>query len=235
MCRLRRRKLKGKEKARRDVSNLERDTVKRVRKALLEQDLPDTTCELPLTARTAADAAEALGVEVGAIVKTKVFTIGPRYVLAFVSAENDCQPDQLPKVFGLEGEVVSPAHDLIRAVTGFEFGAVAPIGLMAPLPIALDGTLKKYEKLFVAAGHTHVVWQTNAEELKTVTNGVVSYAVAKAKSKAPANTEEKVKESAPVEAESQPAPKPTPSPDPQPRTKAVGQASASVPRRVKRT
>ena len=213
------------------MSNLERDTVKRVRKALLEQDLPDTTCELPKTARTAADAAEALDVEVGAIVKTKVFTIGPRYVLAFVSAENECQPDQLPKVFGLEGDVVSPAHDLIRAVTGFDFGAVAPIALKAPLPIALDGTLKKFEKLFVAAGHTHVVWQTDIEELKAVTNGVVSYAVAKAKPTAPQNAEKPAEEAVPTQPES----KPVPSPDPQPRTKAVGQASASVPRRVKRT
>ncbi|MEG3620338.1 YbaK/EbsC family protein [Magnetovibrio sp. PR-2] len=209
------------------MSNLERDTVKRVRKALLELELPDTIRELPSTARTAADAAEALGVEVGAVVKTKVFTIGPRYVLTFVSAENECQPDQLPKVFGLDGDVVSPAQDLIRAVTGFEFGAVAPLGLMAPLPIAIDGTLKKHDKLYVAAGHTHVVFETTADELKTITDGMVSYAVAKAPTKTETSAPQKpeVKLEANREAE----------PELKPKSKEIGQASASIPKRVKQT
>ena len=231
------------------MSNLERETVKRVRKALLKLELPDTIRELPSTVRTPQDAAEALGVDVGAVVKNKVFTIGPRYVLALVSAENDCQADQLPKVFSLDGDVVSPSHDLIRAVTGFGFGAVAPIGLVAPLPIAIDATLKKHEKLYLAAGHTHVVFETTAEELKTITNGVVSYAVAKAKVKAP--TEEKAPETGAEPAPAKPAAEPAPAPaqapagepaskpevssDPKPRTVTKGQASASLPRRVKRT
>ncbi|MCW8916266.1 MAG: YbaK/EbsC family protein [Magnetovibrio sp.] len=162
------------------MSNLENDSVKRVRKALVDAGLADKVTELSQTARTAADAAKALGVEQGAIVKTLVFTVGNRYVLALISGDNQCQEDQLAKVFNLEGDVIRPGADLVRAVTGFSIGGVAPVGLQADLPTAIDASLKKYDKVYTAAGHTHCVLETTVDELKTLTDGVVSYAVAKA-------------------------------------------------------
>ncbi len=166
------------------MSNLENDSVKRVRKALVDAGLEDKVQELSATARTASDAAEALGVEQGAIVKTLVFTVGNRYVLALVSGENQCQEDQLPKVFNLDGDVIRPDADLVRGVTGFAIGGVSPVGLEAKLPTAIDASLKRFDKIYAAAGHTHCTFETTVEELKTLTDGVVSYAVAKAAPKA---------------------------------------------------
>lgn len=160
------------------MSNLERDTVKRVRKALVDAGLPDKVQELSHTARSAAEAAQSLGVEQGAIVKTLVFTVGNRYVLALVAGDHNCREDQLAKIFQLEGDVVRPSADLVRAVTGFSIGGVAPVGLISPLPTTIDSSLKRFDKLYAAAGHTHCVFETTVGELKTLTGGVVSYAVA---------------------------------------------------------
>ncbi|MBL4615664.1 MAG: YbaK/EbsC family protein [Magnetovibrio sp.] len=160
------------------MSNLERDTVKRVRKALVDAGQSDNVQELSDTARSAAQAAKALGVEQGAIVKTVVFTVGNRYVLALVAGDHHCREDQLEKVFQLNGAVVRPTADLVRAVTGFSIGGVAPVGLVTTLPTAIDASLKRFDKVYAAAGHPHCVFETTVDELKTLTGGLISYAVA---------------------------------------------------------
>lgn len=164
------------------MSNLENDAVKRVRQTLVDAGVGDKVQELSDTARSAAEAAQALGVELGAIVKSLVFTVGNRYVLALVAGDHQCREDQLARIFNLDGPVVRPSADLVRAVTGFSIGGVAPIGLDAKLPVAIDASLKRFDKLYAAAGHPHCVFATSYPELKTLTGGTVSYALA-----APAN------------------------------------------------
>lgn len=164
------------------MSNLERDGVKRVRQALADAGVADTVRELSATARSAAEAARALGVEQGAIVKSLVFTVGNRYVLALVAGDHQCREDQLPRIFNLDGQVVRPGADLVRAVTGFSIGGVPPVGLEAKLPVAIDASLKRFDTLYAAAGHSHCVFETTYAGLKTLTGGTVSYALA-----APAN------------------------------------------------
>ena len=165
-----------------NTNNLDKATVKRVRQALGDAGLKDTVRELDDTARSAAEAAQALGVEQGAIVKSLVFTVGNRYVLALIAGDHQCREDQLAKVFQLEGDVVRPAADLVRAVTGFSIGGVSPAGLIAPLPTVVDASLKRFDKVYAAAGHTHCIFETSVDDLKTLTGGLVSYAVS-----APAN------------------------------------------------
>jgi prolyl-tRNA editing enzyme YbaK/EbsC (Cys-tRNA(Pro) deacylase) len=162
------------------MSNLEKATVKRVRNALIDLELPDNVIELAMPSYK-PETATALGVETGAIVKTLVYSVGNRYVLVFVANDHDCQIDQLPRTFALEGSVVRPGVDLVRAVTGFSIGSVAPIGLVSKLPTAIDASLKKYEKIYVSAGDPHCVFETTMDQLKQLTQGVVSYAVAKPK------------------------------------------------------
>jgi len=162
------------------MSNLEHKTVKRVKQALVELHLPNIVQELPCSSKNVAGAAEALGVEQGAIVKTLVYSVGNRYVLVFIGGNQICQADQLSRAFGLEGSVVYPSGDLVRAVTGFSIGGVAPVGLVAKLPIVIDASLKKHEKIYVSAGDAHCVFATTADELKQLTAGLVSYAIAKA-------------------------------------------------------
>ena len=160
------------------MHNLERDTVKSVRQALLDAGLTDNVVELSDTARSAADAAKALGVAQGAIVKSLIFTVGNRYVLALVAGDQQCREDQLGRIFSIDGPVVRPPADLVRAVTGFSIGGVAPVGLVSKLPVAIDASLKRFDKLYAAAGHPHCVFETSVAELKTLTGGTMSYALA---------------------------------------------------------
>lgn len=165
------------------MSNLETEPVKRVREALIAAGLPDTAQDVPESTKTVADVANALGVEPGAVVKTKVYTVGNRYVLAVVAGDRVCNEDQVGRALSLDGAVVSPSADLVRAVTGFNpsgpTGGVSPVGMVSKIPVAVDASLKRFDKLYAAAGHSHCVFETNMDDLKQLTKGVVSYAVAK--------------------------------------------------------
>lgn len=160
------------------MSNLDKDAVKRVRQALVDAGAGDKVQELSDTARSAAEAARALGVAQGAIVKSLVFTIANRYVLALVAGDHQCREDQLGRILNMDGPVVRPGADLVRAVTGFSIGGVAPIGLEAKLPVVIDASLKRFDRLYAAAGHSHCVFETSYAELKKLTGGTVSYALA---------------------------------------------------------
>lgn len=160
------------------MSNLDNANVKKVRQALVDAGVGDKVRELDDTARSAAEAAKALDVDQGAIVKSLVFTIGNRYVMALVAGDHTCREDQLPKIFQIDGDVIRPGADLVWAVTGFTIGGVAPVGGVAKLPTAIDSSLKRFDKLYAAAGHPHCVFETSYDELKKLTGGVVSYAVA---------------------------------------------------------
>lgn len=167
------------------MSNLNSEAVKRVRRALTDAGVGDKVKELAETARTAADAAKALGVDKGAIVKTLVFMVGNRFVLALVSGDHICREDQVARALSMQGAVTRPGADLVRAATGFSIGGVAPVGGYGNLPVVIDATLKRFDKVYAAAGHPHCVFETSLDELKTLTGGVVSYALAQPEKAAP--------------------------------------------------
>lgn len=153
---------------------LDRPAVRRVRAALEAAGATGRPIALEATARTAEDAARALAVEVGQIVKTLVFRIGERPVLALVAGDRRCRAEALPEVLGLSGPVARADADMVRAATGFAIGGVAPVGLPAPLPCAIDSSLGRFAALWAAAGHPHAVFETRLEELVRLTGGVVA-------------------------------------------------------------
>lgn len=159
---------------------LDSPSVRRVRAALEAAGSPARVVELAATARTAEDAAGALGVEVGAIVKSLVFRVGGRAVMALVAGDRRCDAAALPAVLGLEGGAARADADAVRAATGFAIGGVAPLGHPAPLPTAIDASLGRFERVHAAAGHPHCVFATSLEELASLTGGVVSDRIGKA-------------------------------------------------------
>ena len=154
------------------------ESVRRVRAALAAHGLAERVVELAATARTAEDAAQACGVPVGAIVKSLVFAIGDRPVLALVAGDRRCALAALPAALGLAGDVRRCPADRVRAVTGFAIGGVAPVGHLTPLPTAIDASLARFPRLFAAAGHPHCVFATTLEELRRLTGGTLSAALA---------------------------------------------------------
>ncbi|MFO1036631.1 MAG: YbaK/EbsC family protein [Geminicoccaceae bacterium] len=148
---------------------LQNASVQRVQRALGEAGSTSEVVELSDTARTAEDAARALGCELGAIVKSLVFTVGGRPVMALVAGDRRCDTGSLAAALGLEGKVARADADTVREATGFAIGGVAPLG--HDLPIAIDASLQRFATVWAAAGHHHCVFPTSVPELVRMTRG----------------------------------------------------------------
>ena len=166
------------------MSALENESVKKVRAALQATALGDRVQELAETARSAEDAAKALGADKGAIVKSLIFVVGEQPVLALIAGDRQCKADALPRTLNLEGEVRQCDADEVRAASGFAIGGVAPVALALDLPTVIDVSLKRFETVYAAAGHPNCVFPLSIPELKRLTGGIVSYAVAEEAEKA---------------------------------------------------
>ena len=155
------------------MSRLAHPGVRRVQAALAAKGSRAEVIELQATARSAQDAALALGVALGAIVKSLVFTLDGAPVLALVAGDRRCATQALPGAFGRTGLVLRADADRVRAATGFAIGAVAPLGHPQPLPTAIDDSLGRFEVVYAAAGHPHCVFPTTVRELSLLTGGAV--------------------------------------------------------------
>ena len=147
--------------------------VQRVRQALRQKGSAAAVIELAETARTAVAAAAALGVPLGAIVKSLVFTIDGAPVMALIAGDRRCATKSLPGAFGMSGLVMRADADRVRQTTGFAIGGVAPLGHPVPLPTAIDDSLGRFETVYAAAGHPFFVFPTTMLELSLLTGGAV--------------------------------------------------------------
>ena len=150
---------------------LARETVRRVQAALKAAGSAAQVVALASTARTAEDAASSLGVPVGAIVKSLVFAVDGRPVLALVAGDRRCRQDHLAASLGLDGIAARADADLVRRATGFSIGGVAPLGHPAALATAIDASLGRFATVYAAAGHPHCVFATSLDELVRLTGG----------------------------------------------------------------
>jgi prolyl-tRNA editing enzyme YbaK/EbsC (Cys-tRNA(Pro) deacylase) len=159
------------------MSRLENASVRRVRDALVAAGLEDRVIELSETARSAQDAADSIGCDLGAIVKSLVFAIKGRAVMALVAGDRQCDTAALPAILGLEGKCKRADADLVREATGFAIGGVAPVGHATRLPVAIDASLRRFGTVYAAAGHPHCVFPVSVAELVRLTGGTESDAI----------------------------------------------------------
>lgn len=160
------------------MSAAEGASVRRVREALAAAGSPARIVELAETARSAEDAARSVGCELGAIVKSLVFSVGGRPVMALVAGDRRCDPRALPEALDLTGAVRRADAQMVRDATGFAIGGVAPVG--HDLPVAIDASLGRFDELWAAAGHPHCVFATSVHELVVLTRGRLSDRIAEA-------------------------------------------------------
>jgi prolyl-tRNA editing enzyme YbaK/EbsC (Cys-tRNA(Pro) deacylase) len=156
------------------VSKLDHPSVLRVQAALREKGSTATVVELEDGVPTAQAAAAALGTELGAIVKSLVFTIDGDPVMALVSGDRRCDTKALPQAFGRNGLVMRPDADRVREATGFAIGGVAPLGHPKPLATVIDDGLGRFETIYAAAGHPHCVFPTTMFELSLLPGGAMA-------------------------------------------------------------
>ncbi|QIN83596.1 YbaK/EbsC family protein [Rubrobacter tropicus] len=151
----------------------DRESVRRVRAAVEERGLFPEFVELDQTARSAADAAAALGCRVEQIVKSLVFkgadTGGPVLVLA--SGPNRVGERRISDHLGEPVEKADAAF--VREKTGFAIGGVPPLA-HAETPVAFfDEDLLEQDEVWAAAGHTHVVFGLDPDDLQNITGARV--------------------------------------------------------------
>ncbi|MFJ9691202.1 YbaK/EbsC family protein [Kitasatospora sp. NPDC101183] len=144
-----------------------------VARALHEAGVTGEIVVLPDSARTAAEAAAALGCEVGAIANSLVFRCDGEPLLVMTSGAHRVDTAYLAAELGT-GAITRAGADEVRAATGQAIGGVAPTGHPAPLRTVVDTALEGYEVLWAAAGHPHTVVPLTYGELLRVTGGTPS-------------------------------------------------------------
>ena len=151
---------------------LNKEPVKRAEKAIKAFDSKLEIICLAQTARTAEDAATALGCNVGAIVKSLLFKTGDKFCLCLVSGHKRCSLNKLKKK--LNQKDVSMANpEEVKKITGYTIGGVSPIRHLVNTKIYMDQHLERFLKVFAAAGHPNAVFGITFFELKKLTNSEV--------------------------------------------------------------
>ena len=152
---------------------LRNPNVQRVQEALDALGGGHRVIELAESARTAADAARALGCRVDQIVKSLVFR-GRRTRGAILVAASGANRVDEHKVAAIVAEPVEKADAaFVRARTGFAIGGVAPVGHAESLTTLVDEDLFKWEEIWAAAGHPNTVFRLSPADLARMTGGRV--------------------------------------------------------------
>jgi prolyl-tRNA editing enzyme YbaK/EbsC (Cys-tRNA(Pro) deacylase) len=146
--------------------------VQRVAKVLQAAHHPYTPLMLDGAARTAQEAADGLGVQLGQIAKSVIFKRKEDGVAVLVVTSGDRRVDE-KKVSALVGKVGRADADFVKAQTGFTIGGVSPVAHLNPPVTLLDQELWRFEVVWAAAGHPHGVFQLQPEDLKRLTGAPV--------------------------------------------------------------
>jgi Cys-tRNA(Pro) deacylase len=153
------------------MSDLHPNTL-RVIAAAREAGLEITTRRFPEGTKTAADAAAAIGVVVGQIVKSLVFGVDNEIVMALVSGSNQLDEKKLAAAVG--GSKCSRVDaDAVRAATGYPIGGVPPFGHTTQLRVFVDPDLLQYDEVWAAAGTWNDNFGANPNDIVRVAGGVV--------------------------------------------------------------
>jgi len=130
--------------------------------------------ELPDSTRTALEAAQAVGCQVGQIVKSLVFKSKRSLQPVLVLASGANRVDER-KIEVLIGEPLGKADaDFVRQQTGFVIGGVPPVGHLKQLQSFIDRDLLEHTELWAAAGTPHAVFRLRPQDLVSITGGQVA-------------------------------------------------------------
>jgi prolyl-tRNA editing enzyme YbaK/EbsC (Cys-tRNA(Pro) deacylase) len=150
---------------------LEKSAVKRVKQALISNGLSTEITVLTESARSAAEAASALGIEVGQIASSIIFKLSDhKPLLVITSGRHRVNTELVADKLGFD-KLDRVDADYVKENSGFSIGGVAPIGWTNPPAIVIiDEALSEYEVVWAAAGHPHAVFPSSFNELKSMAN-----------------------------------------------------------------
>ena len=144
-----------------------------VRDALRAAGIPGEIVVLPDAAATAALAAAALGVEVGAIANSLVFWSDGEPLLVMTSGAHRVDTAALAERLGRQS-IVRATAEQVREATGQAIGGVAPTGHPVRLTTVVDEALSAFDEIWAAGGTPHTVFPLTYDELVALTDGTVA-------------------------------------------------------------
>ncbi len=150
---------------------LERASVKRAQDAMDRLNVSGRIHTLSESARTAQEAADSLGVEVGQIASSLIFKLPSGGALLIItSGRHRVDTELVAKNLGVE-KLARVDADFVKEISGYSIGGVSPLGwITQPELTLIDEALNDYEVVWAAAGHPHAVFPTSYSELLTCTN-----------------------------------------------------------------
>ena len=149
---------------------LEKAAVKRFQEAAHSLGVKGQVKVLAETARTAVDAANSLGIEVGQIASSLIFKLpSGNPLLIITSGRHRVDTELVAKNLGIT-ELGRADANYVKEVSGYSVGGVSPLGWISkPEIILIDQALNDYEVVWAASGHPHAVYPTTYAELITST------------------------------------------------------------------
>jgi len=150
-------------------------SAQKVAEAARQLGLDVDIIEFEQTTRTAQDAANAIGCQVAQIVKSLLFIVDGRPVMALVSGGNQVDERKLSALLGVGHKHVQRADaDTARAITGFAIGGVPPFGHNSRLPVYVDEDLARFAVVWAAAGTPFAVFSIAPQELLRASGGTLA-------------------------------------------------------------
>lgn len=152
-------------------------SAEKVHSRLQQSGYSGKILELEASTRTAVEAAQAAGCEVGQIVKSLVFLLDPgqgqaaKPVLVLVSGSNRVHEKRLGALLG--GKLERADADTVYSHTGFAIGGVPPVGHKTELQTYIDGDLLQYSDVWAAAGTPNAVFQISPHQLVEISQAQV--------------------------------------------------------------
>lgn len=141
-------------------------SAQKVAAAAQELGLTVEIKEFEQTTRSAQEAAEAIGCQLGQIVKSLCFSVNDQPIMALVSGVNQLDERKLATWCGVGRKKVKRASaDAVKATTGFSIGGVPPFCHLTPMTIYVDEDLLQFETVWAAAGTPFAVFAIGPNEL----------------------------------------------------------------------
>jgi len=145
--------------------------VDRVRSYLAAYPYPVEIFEFDASTHTAELAARAVGVAVGQIAKSVLFTINDRTVMVVTSGDVKVSQSKLKQHLGVAGKVRLPDAETTMELTGFPPGGVCPFALRHPVPVLIDVSMERFPVVYIAAGSPHSAASVTVGQLLEITGG----------------------------------------------------------------
>ena len=142
--------------------------VQRVAKLLQEQGHPHAPVMLDDAARTAQQAADALGIAVGQIAKSIIFRRKADDAAVLVITSGDRRVDE-KKVDAIVGKTGRADAEFVKTKTGYSIGGVSPVAHATPPVTLIDRELFRFDEIWAAAGHPNGVFKLAPDELLALT------------------------------------------------------------------